>query len=219
MFVAKVKKELGQFKLDISLRLGREFTMLTGINGSGKSTLLRLIAGIDSPDRGIITYIGKAFFDSGLETMTKTNLPPELRKVGYIAQHNTLFPWLTAEENIDFASDNAMETEEIVNKLGIKSLLNLYPKDLSGGQAQLIVLARTLASKPALLLLDEPLSKVDESRRVPVIEYIKSLQTKWNITVIMASHNKDDSNLCTRLVNLKDGSVELTRMIKKTNAA
>lgn len=216
MFIAKIKKELGSFKLDISLRLGREFTLLTGINGSGKSTLLKLIAGIIAPTEGLIVSEGKTFFDSGV---AKTNLTPENRHVGYVAQHNTLFPWLTASENINFASADLVETEEIINRLGVKKILNQYPKDLSGGQSQLVALARTLATKPSLLLLDEPLSKVDEDNRLLAMGYIKSLQSKWNITVIMASHNKEDLKMCTKIVNLKNGIVELSRTINKTKAA
>lgn len=216
MLIAKVKKELGPFKLDVSLRLGREFVILTGINGSGKSTLLRLIAGIDAPSKGLIVSRGETFFNSG---GTKTNLPPELRKVGYIAQHNTLFPWLTAGENINFASVDKLDTEEIINKLGIESLTDLYPKDLSGGQAQTVTLARTLATKPSLLLLDEPLSKVDGDSRLQVMEYIKSLQSRWDITAVMASHHKGETGICNRLINLKVGKVELSRIISKTNAA
>lgn len=216
MLIAKVKKELGPFKLNVSLRVAKEFALITGINGSGKSTLLRLIAGIDSPSEGLIISRGETFFNSGA---VKTNLPPEKRGVGYIAQHNTLFPWLKVRENIDFAAVDAIDTEEITNKLGLQDFMDLYPRDLSGGQAQLVVLARTLAAKPSLLLLDEPLSKVDEDSRTKVLGYIKYIQREWDITVIMTSHHKDDKYICDSIIDLKDGSIKLRRINKETNAA
>ena len=106
MILIDFRKKLKTFDMDVSLRLGREITVLTGPNGSGKSTLLRVVAGLVKPDSGVIAVNGVTYFDE------KTNLPPEERKTGYIPHGNSLFPWLTVEENVLFGLTKALALQE-----------------------------------------------------------------------------------------------------------
>lgn len=214
MNIIVIKKRFQDFKLDASLRFGREIVALTGPNGSGKTTILRLIAGLEEPDEGRIVAMGHTFFDH----QEKVSLAPEKRSVGYVFQDAALFPWLTVDKNIRFGlKDKGSKVAdewlaELCGELKVTHLLGRYPLRLSGGEAQRVALVRALAPCPDLLLLDEPFSAVDMELRPSVRRYILSLQRKWNIPVVMVTHDHAEIHtMADRVFNLDGGKVISSR--------
>ncbi|MEK7880921.1 MAG: ATP-binding cassette domain-containing protein [Deltaproteobacteria bacterium] len=208
MILIDFRKKLKTFDMDVSLRLGREITVLTGPNGSGKSTLLRVVAGLVKPDSGVIAVNGVTYFDE------KTNLPPEERKTGYIPHGNSLFPWLTVEENVLFGLTKALALQEeqwiqeLYSKLDMAHLKKRYPGTLSGGEAQKALLGRALVRRPKILLLDEPLSAVDMAARPRIRLFIKEVQKDWGIPVIMVTHDQAEAHtMGDRAFELFEGAI------------
>lgn len=189
MVSINVKKRLKTFDVDVSLNLARELTILTGPNGSGKTTLLKMVAGFERPDEGAIIAGGCVFFNS------TTDLPPEERRVGYVSQGNSLFPWLTVEKNIAFGLSTEERKREgrwlkrLYTELNLDGLLLRFPALLSGGEAQRVSLARALAPRPRLLLLDEPFSATDMALRPRFRRFLKEIQKDWDIPVLMVTHD------------------------------
>ncbi|WP_370732926.1 putative 2-aminoethylphosphonate ABC transporter ATP-binding protein [Shimia marina] len=193
---------------DISLDIKEgEFICFLGPSGCGKTTLLRAIAGLDLQTRGSITQDGKDV----------SNLPPSERDFGIVFQSYALFPNLTIEKNIAFGLENAGRSKaEIATR--VKDLLKLvglpdqgkkYPAQLSGGQQQRIALARAIATKPGLLLLDEPLSALDAKVRVHLRHEIKELQRKLGVTTVMVTHDQEEAlAMADRIVVMNHGVIE-----------
>ncbi len=203
-------KAFGKFLAlkDISLEVDRgEFVCFLGPSGCGKTTLLRAIAGLDIQTRGTVAQDGKDI----------SNLPPAERDFGIVFQSYALFPNLTIEKNISFGLENIGLSREKV-KARVAELLDLvglpdqgkkYPAQLSGGQQQRIALARAIASKPGLLLLDEPLSALDARVRVSLRHEIKELQRKLGVTTIMVTHDQEEGlSMGDRIVVMNHGVVE-----------
>jgi len=167
--------------------------VLSGPNGSGKSVLLRLICGILRPASGRIV-IG----DNDL-----TDTPPWLRGIGYVPQDGLLFPHLRVRENVEFglrmhgvdAYERHRRAGELLDMLGVGHLSGRAVKGLSGGERQKVALARALANKPSVLLLDEPVSAIDESARDQVCRELKSIQRTLGVTTIHVSHNSAETAL------------------------
>ena len=158
----RIKKVLRDFVLEVEFSVRDEVFALLGASGCGKSMTLKIIAGIETPDEGQIVLNGRTLFDSE----KKINLPPQIRRVGYLFQNYALFPNMTVAENILFAAsgnDNErnFKLEENLARFKLKGLENSYPHELSGGQAQRVAFARVLASHAEILLLDEPFSALD----------------------------------------------------------
>lgn len=218
MVIIRIKKELPSLKIDVELKFGAEICVLEGPNGSGKTTILRTIAGLDKvgTNESFMTVMGHVFSDC-LNNKGR-NLKPEERKVGYVSQEPTLFPWLSVTENIRFglggmkAQVNEAWIDELTEKLTVMHLLSRRPAELSGGETQRVALARALAPRPSMLLLDEPLSAIDVELRPAIRSYLRELQAKWQIPVIMVSHDKAEiHNMADRVFSIKDGSIIETR--------
>ncbi|MFZ3071972.1 MAG: ATP-binding cassette domain-containing protein [Thermodesulfobacteriota bacterium] len=211
MILIDFRKKLKIFEMDVSLRLGREITVLTGPNGSGKSTLLRVVAGLVKPDSGEIAVNGVTYFDEN------TNLPPEERNSGYIPHGNSLFPWLTVEKNVlfgltkNFAFQEKKWIQTLYSELDMTHLKKRYPSTLSGGEAQKALLARALARRPRILLLDEPLSAVDMAARPRIRSFIREVQKDWGIPVIMVTHDQAEAHIMAdRAFELFEGKISAT---------
>lgn len=208
MIIIDVKKRLNTFDMDVDLRLGQELTILAGPNGSGKSTLLKMVAGLERPDEGRIEVSGCVFFDG------ETNIAPEKRRVGYISQENSLFPWLTVEENISFGLKRTEKKrskcwlEKLISELNLEKLLSRSISGLSGGEAQRVALARALAPRPRVLLLDEPFSSVDPKKRPHLRRFLKEIQQDWDIPVLMVTHDHAEAyTLGERIFELNEGKI------------
>jgi molybdate transport system ATP-binding protein len=196
--------------LQISLTLEQGITILVGPSGAGKTTVLRAVAGIVTPDEGKIVVGDRTYFNS----VTKENLSVQERHVGYLFQEYALFPHMTAEENVTYAIKGKGRRErreksiELLASLGIEYAANRYPYQLSGGEKQRVAFARALATDPAILLLDEPLSAIDIETRGQMLGQIETLHEQTKIPFLYVTHNHAEAKrLGTHVVLLNEGKV------------
>lgn len=172
---------------------------ISGPSGIGKTTLLRMIAGLTKPDRGIIQVGDRIFYDS----LNNINLSPQKRNIGFMFQDYALFPNMTVEENISFAQNKVKDkawVDTLIKSYGLDALRNQKPDKLSGGQKQRTALARTLAKKADLLLLDEPLSSVDSTMRIKLQNEILKTHAVFGSTTLVVSHDQDEVNKMAQCV-------------------
>lgn len=196
----------GHAALDgVSLEIARgEFFGLLGPSGCGKTTTLRLIAGFEQPTRGRILLEGRRL----------DGLPPYQRNVSTVFQNYALFPHLTVRGNIEFGlryrnGAGRQAIDECVEMLGLGNKLDRYPRELSGGEKQRVALARSLVLRPAVLLLDEPLSALDPNLRKQVRVELRALQRRVGITFVFVTHDKEEAlSLSDRIALLRNGRCE-----------
>ena len=191
--------------LDLEIERG-EFCVLLGPSGSGKSTLLNIIGGIDGADEGSITIDGEQ-----LEDMTEKKLSLYRRKhLGYIFQMYNLIPNLTLRENIEvgaYLSDKALNTDEILNTLGLSDHADKKPNQLSGGQQQRTSIGRALIKNPDILLCDEPTGALDYNTSKDILKLIEDVNKKYGNTIIIVTHNDAIKNMADRVITLRDGRI------------
>jgi ABC-type sulfate/molybdate transport systems, ATPase component len=186
----------------------REMVALFGPSGAGKTTLLRILAGLVKPDKGRIEVGHTVWFDSSRHI----DLPPQKRNIGYMFQDYALFPNMTVEENIRFAhpENNKKEVNDLIQTFGLTEFVNRKPSGLSGGQKQRVALARALARKPALMLLDEPLSALDAEMRSSLQNEIAKAHQLFGATTILVSHDMSEVfRLANKVICLEHGKVTL----------
>lgn len=165
-------------------------TALFGRSGVGKSTVLRMLAGLETPSAGRISMAHTLWYSSA----EKINVPVAARKVGFVFQDYNLFPNMNVLRNLRYASKEGLipiAVEELLDSLGMRSLLDSYPEELSGGQRQRVAVLRALCQEPDLLLLDEPFSALDDTSILELIEEISLIRSKLNATIVVVSHRKD----------------------------
>lgn len=197
------------FSLDVDLTLANHgVTALFGPSGSGKTTLLRCIAGLETQQQGDIR-LNEAIWQS-----PKFSLPAHKRPIGYVFQEANLFPHLTAEENLQFAMKRAdaeqsvITYKDVVNLLNIEAILPQYPQQLSGGERQRVAMARALLIQPSLLLMDEPLSALDDGLKQEILPYLEQICQRAQIPIIYVSHALDEViRLADYIVVLEKGRV------------
>lgn len=197
---------------DISLTIDSgEIICLAGHSGCGKSTLLRLIAGVDTPDSGMLLMHGEEIAGP------RRFVEPESRNIGFVFQDYALFPHLTAEQNILFGlkslpKQRALErTEEVIDHVGLRPLIKRYPHMLSGGEQQRVALARALAPSPHVLLMDEPFSSLDSGLRQKIRNDTFSLLRRLGTTVIMVTHDPEEAlSAGDRIVLMNKGKIVQT---------
>lgn len=180
--------------------------VILGPSGSGKSTLLNMIGGIDSLDEGSITVGNK-----NITGMNKKQLT-EYRKedVGFVFQFYNLIADLSGKENIQVVSDicdNPLNVDELMESLGIETLKNRFPKEMSGGQQQRIAIARAMVKNPKLLLCDELTGALDSHSSRSVLAVIEKLNEKYKTTVIIITHNEAIAKMADRIIYIKDGKI------------
>ena len=190
-----------------------EFVCLLGPSGCGKTTTLRMIAGLETPDSGEILHGNKIFFSSKTGELVKT----ENRNLGLMFQSYALWPHMTVYKNIVFGLEMQKKTSEEKEKryLELEKLFHLenfrdrYPSELSGGQQQRVALARMLAIKPSLLLLDEPLSNLDSNLRLEMRSELKRLHQSIGCTIIFVTHDQMEAmTLATSIAVMNKGKIE-----------
>ncbi len=191
------------FEIDIELRRGATriasdfrapdgLTALFGPSGAGKTTTLDAVAGLLRPERGRIVVAGTVLFDSA----AGVDLPPEARACGYVFQDGRLFPHRTVRDNLLYgwhlrAADRRwMDLDEALEFLGIGHLLGRMPRSLSGGEAQRVAIGRALLSGPRFLLMDEPLSSLDEPRREEIMAVIERIRDELKLPILYVSHDR-----------------------------
>ena len=185
-------------------------TALVGPSGCGKTTILRCLAGLDCPQRGRMSCGGDVWYDAE----RRIHRLPQQRGIGLLFQEYALFPHLTAFENAAFgigkrqASEITRQIAELFELLQLTGLENRYPLQLSGGQQQRVALARTMATRPKLLLLDEPLAALDTATRVQLRDDLQRLLAAWNIPTILVSHDPDEvRSLSHEVIRLDQGEI------------
>lgn len=186
--VKSLRRSFGAFSLridDFKVERGR-YTVVLGPSGSGKSLFLKTLAGLFSPDEGSIEVDGRDVTDQ----------PPERRRVGLVFQEPSLFPHYNVFKNIAYGlrgSAKHKTVRELAEVLRIGDLLDRPVQRLSGGEAQKVVLARALAVKPAVLLMDEPLSQVDHNARLELQGELKRVHREMDLTTVHVTHNREEA--------------------------
>lgn len=206
----KVRRESGDFDLDVSFALPARITILFGASGAGKTTLLDCIAGLRTPDTGRIAVGQQVLFDSRQEV----NLPPQSRRLGYVFQDLALFPHLTVEENVCYglnktnATDREQRVSETLRAFSLLDLRDRRPSQISGGERQRVALARALVTRPAVLLLDEPLSALDLPVKMKIADDLRRSIQDLAIPVLYVTHNRDEVfMLGEKLLVLEQGRI------------
>ena len=194
--------------VDLTVENG-EFVAIVGTSGSGKSTLLHMLGGLDRPTNGTVIVDGKDIFSLKDEALTIFRR----RKIGFVFQSFNLVPVLTVRENIvlPIQLDGGKVDEDYVNQvvsaLGLEKKLDNLPSQLSGGQQQRVAIARALATKPAILLADEPTGNLDSRTSQDVLSLMKVTGRKFSQTMVMITHNEEIAQLSDRIVRIEDGRI------------
>jgi len=209
---ADLYKRLGAFRLQVALEVGTEILVLFGPSGAGKTQTLHALAGLTTPDEGEVVLDGEVFFRRG-RPGPAVNLPARRRRIGYVFQNYALFPHLTALENVAFPLGRGREARRqalaLLERMHLDHLAHLYPHQLSGGQQQRIALARALARRPRLLLLDEPFSALDRNVRERLQADLSALQAEMGLVVVCVTHSLEDAlAVGHRIAVVREGRVE-----------
>lgn len=196
MLEVAITKKLNDFTLNSNFISDNGILSILGPSGCGKSLTLRCIAGLLSPDEGTITLNGRTLFDS----KTNVNILPRKRNVGYVFQNYALFPHLTVEQNIAFGIKHIEKksryklVQEMIDRIQLNGYEKSYPSELSGGQQQRVALARTLITKPDLLLLDEPFSALDSHvKHLLKKELLNILKNNYKGIVLLVTHDVEEA--------------------------
>lgn len=186
-----------------------EFVAIVGTSGSGKSTLLHMLGGLDRPTSGTVLVDGKRIFD--LEDGELTIF--RRRKIGFVFQAYNLVPVLNVYENIVLPiqlDGGVLDTdfvEQIIDILGLSEKINSLPNQLSGGQQQRVAIARALATKPSIILADEPTGNLDSKTSQDVLGLLKVTGQKFKQTIVMITHNEEIAQMADRIIRIEDGRI------------
>jgi molybdate transport system ATP-binding protein len=191
---ARLNRQLGDFRLDVTFQAGPGFTILFGSSGAGKTTLLDCIAGVTRPDEGRIQVRQRVLYDSS----SRVNIPLAKRRVGYVFQTLALFPHQTVVENVGYGlshsprSERAQRVESMLRAFHIEHLGTRSAREISGGESQRVALARTLVTDPSMLLLDEPLSALDAPTKSKIIDDLREWNLSHRIPILYVTHSREE---------------------------
>ena len=194
--------------VELSVEKG-EFVAVVGTSGSGKSTLLHMLGGLDRPTSGKVYVDGKDIFSLKEEELTIFRR----RKIGFVFQSYNLVPVLNVYENISLPIEldgkraDRKFIDSILKTLGLEEKVRSLPGQLSGGQQQRVAIARALASKPAILLCDEPTWNLDSRTSQDVLSLLKVSSQKYTQTIVMITHNEEIAQLADRTIRIEDGRI------------
>ena len=205
----------GLKNINLSIDNG-EFVVLSGPSGSGKTTLLNMIGGLDNVTKGDIQLGDIMITELNEKELSKTRL----QKIGFVFQAYNLIPVLSAHENIEYVmalqgvpkAKRDARIMEVATSLGIDTLLDKRPDKMSGGQQQRVAVARAVASKPMLILADEPTANLDSKSAEDLMSLMAKLNEEENVTIIFSSHDPKVIEKAKRLIVLKDGAIESNEM-------
>jgi molybdate transport system ATP-binding protein len=208
--VVSVTQKLGDFALDVAFQAGPGVTAVAGPSGAGKTSLINMISGISKPSSGQIRVGASALFDHA----RGINLPAENRDMGYVFQDALLFPHMNVRANLEYGlkSKGLGDTtllDELVALFNLESLLSRYPAKLSGGEQKRVAIARAIAAKPNILLLDEPLNGIDPARREAFFPYLERLCTISKGPILLITHNIDEiMRLADQIILMQHGRIK-----------
>ena len=194
--------------VDLQIQNG-EFVAIVGTSGSGKSTLLHMLGGLDRPTAGEVYVDGKNIFALSDEELTIFRR----RKIGFVFQQYNLIPTMNVYENIvlpiglDGNKPDKSYVEEIIETLGLQNKLQNLSINLSGGQQQRVAIARALASKPAIILADEPTGNLDSKTSQDVLGLMKVTSARFHQTTVMITHNEEIAQMADRIIRIEDGKI------------
>jgi len=205
----QIRKRLRKdFELDVAVALPPGISILFGPSGAGKTTLLDCVAGLVRPDAGKIAIADKILFASANEI----NLPPQVRRVGYVFQDLALFPHLSVESNVEYgissldSKERTRRSREILESFRIAHLRSRRPGQISGGERQRVALARALVIDPAILLLDEPLAALDAATKATIVDDLRTWNQEHRIPVVYVTHSREEVfALGERVIVLENG--------------
>ncbi len=201
----EIRLPLAPFTLEVEATLTADVTALFGPSGSGKTSLLDLIAGLRRADSAFIQLGDRVLTD----TRQRIEVPTRERRIGYVPQDDALFPHLSVRENLLYGfRPGDIELEHVVDVLEIGALLNRGISNLSGGEKQRVALARALLSAPQLLLLDEPLSALDQKLKARILPYLQKVRGVFGVPMLYVTHHAGEAvALCDEVVVLERGRV------------
>jgi len=193
MIIVDIKKGLKAYNGLQVLQIKKKFivgniTRITGPSGAGKTTFLKMVAGLITPDNGIIKTNNTAWFDAS----QKINLSPQQRHIGFVFQDYALFPNMTVKQHLEYATEDTQWINRLLTIGGLGDFTDHKPNHLSGGQQQRLAILRALAIKPKLLLMDEPFSALDLKMKSKLIKDLQSLFTEIGATTLIVSHNPQE---------------------------
>lgn len=185
-------------------------TALYGPSGAGKTSVINMIAGLSKPDSGLISIGGRVLYDSA----KGINIPPDKRQIGCVFQEGRLFPHMSVHSNLAYGmrlipkEKRKISMDQVVALLGVEHLLSRRPKNLSGGEKQRVGIGRALLTSPSVMLMDEPLASLDESRKEELLPFISRISTDFSMPIIYVSHVLHEIHRLTNaVVRLRDGHV------------
>jgi ABC-type spermidine/putrescine transport systems, ATPase components len=195
LLTVSIQKQLPEFDLQVQFEVSDNISVLFGPSGCGKTTILRCIAGLAKPDSGTIALDQEMLYDSKAEVF----MPPRNREIGYVFQEYALFPHMDVAGNILYSVKNIDEQiqakyTKLLRLLKIEKLVKRLPAELSGGEQQRIALARALMAQPKVLLLDEPLSALDNNIRSELQDELLKMQQIWRIPFILVTHDRKEAD-------------------------
>jgi molybdate transport system ATP-binding protein len=206
-----IQKKLGSFHCRMAFTVESERCGVFGPSGSGKSTLLNMLAGLVAPDAGHIVLNGVTLFDKE----RAINLPPERRRIGVVFQGAELFPHMNVEKNLLYGrnrlaeKERVIEPERLIAALRLETLLSRNVRELSGGERQRVALGRSILACPKLILLDEPLTGLDDQLKYPLIEHLRRIFAEFAIPTLFISHNPREMRLMTdEALVVRDGEIQ-----------
>lgn len=210
MLYIDIHHRQGGFTLDARFQSDGRLTALFGPSGSGKTTLVNIIGGLLRPSAGRVVVNGRALVD----TEHGVFVPAHRRRIGYVFQEARLFPHLNVRQNLLFGRrftprrERKANVDAVIAMLGIGHLLDRWPATLSGGERQRVAIGRALLADPRLLLMDEPLASLDESRKAEIYPYIERLRDEADVPIVLVSHSVPEvARLATSIVVLANGQV------------
>lgn len=186
-----------------------EFIAIVGTSGSGKSTLLHMLGGLDYATSGLVEVDGNELFSMKDEALTVFRR----RNIGFVFQNYNLVPILNTYENIvlpielDGLKIDEIFVTNIIETLGLKDKVDRLPNNLSGGQQQRVAIARALASKPSIILADEPTGNLDSKTSLEVMGLLKVTSKKYNQTIVIITHNEEIAQMADRIIRIEDGKI------------
>ena len=193
------KNNTADFRFSAAFSLTASRCGIFGPSGSGKSTLMHLLAGLLNPDRGTISLAGQTLFDAG----AGINVPSEQRRIGVVFQHAHLFPHMDVRRNLFYGwrrtetAERRIAPEALIEVLNLGHLLDRGVNRLSGGERQRVALGRTVLACPRLILMDEPLTGLDEELKYQIIPYLKRVLAEFDIPLLFISHSLREMRLMT----------------------
>ncbi|MDB5134253.1 MAG: ATP-binding cassette protein [Mucilaginibacter sp.] len=204
MITVDIEKKLRAYKGQQVLKIAAQFTAgsitkIYGPSGSGKTTFLKIIAGLIAPEKGKINVDGNVWLDTG----SNISLSPQKRKTGFVFQNYALFPNMTVQQHLEYATDDVQWIKRLLAIGKLETFAVYKPEYLSGGQQQRLAILRAMAIKPKLLLMDEPFSALDPKMKSELIPELKLLWDELGTTILIVSHNPQE------LVGLTENEMEI----------